>query len=92
MLDCEKITEDNCEFYKEIVQAVLVLNELIDESLDVVGIGLETDICYSENICDVIHNSKNVMIWILNKHIKLKSLPKKFKGNIVQGVYILQRE
>lgn len=91
MLDCEKITLDNSEFYKEIIKAILELNRLIKDSFEVVGIGLETDIYYEENIMDMIENSKNIMIWLLNKHIKLNFELENFKGNVVEDIYVLQK-
>lgn len=92
MMDYEKITMDNCVFYKEIIQAVLALKGLIEDSFEVVGIGLETDICYGKNVIDVIQKSKNVMIWMLNVQDKLKIQPEEFRGEMIEGVYVLQRK
>ena len=92
MLDCEKITKDNCEYYKEIVRAILELNGLIKDFFDLVGIGLETDICYEKNVMDIVQNSKNVMIWILSKHKELNIQLDDFKSVMVEGVHVLQRK
>lgn len=92
MLDCEKITMDNCEFYQEIIQAVLELNRLIKDSFEVVGIGLETDFCYEKDVIDIIRKSKNMMIWMLNKHDELNIQLEKFKGGMIEGIYVLQRK
>lgn len=92
MLDCEKITLDNCEFYKEIIKSILALNGLIENSFEVVGIGLETDICYEKNVMDIIRKSRNVMIWMVNKREELNIQPEEFKCDIIEGVYVLQRK
>ena len=92
MLDCEKITMDNCKFYKEIIQAILALNGLIEDFFEVVGIGLETDICYERNVMDIIRKSKNVMIWMLKKHDELNIQLEDFKGDMIESVYVLQRK
>ena len=91
MLDCEKITKDNSEFYKKIVLAVLEMNKLIEDSFEVVGIGLETDFYYDKDIKDIIQKSKNMMIWMLKKHDGLKPLLEAFKIDVVEDLYVLQR-
>ena len=74
MLDCDKITLDNHEFYKDLLQAILEADKAIDIPFEMIGIGLETDIHYNGNIIDTIENSKNVILWILKKHIELTKL------------------
>ncbi len=91
MLDCEKITMDNSEFYKKIVLSILEMNKLIEDSFEVVGIGLETDFCYEKDVMDIIRKSKNMMIWMLNKHDELNIQLEEFKFDMVEGVYVLQR-
>lgn len=92
MLDCEKITMDNSEFYKKIIQAVLELNRLMEDSFEIAGIGLETDFSYEKEVMDIIRKSKNMMIWMLNKHDELNIQLEKFKGDMIEGVYVLQRK
>lgn len=91
MLDCEKITKDNNEFYKKIVLSILEMNKLIEDSFEVIGIGLETDFYYEKNVIDIIQKSKNMMIWMLKKHDELNTQLKEFKIDVVEGVYVLQR-
>lgn len=92
MLDCEKITLDNRKFYKKIIQAILELNKLIADSFEIVGVGLETNICCETKIIDIIQNSKNVMIWLLSKHFESNIQLDNFIGDMVEDVYILQRK
>lgn len=91
ILDCEAITLDNSKYYKEIINIILELNGLIKDFFEVVGIGLETDICYKKNIIDIILSSKNVIIWMLSKHDGLSMQLENFNGNMIEGVYVLQR-
>lgn len=91
MLDCEKITMDNSEFYKKIVLSILEMNKLIEDSFEVVGIGLETDFYYEKDVMDIIQKSKNMMIWLLKKHDELNTKLEEFKIDVVEGVYVLQR-
>lgn len=91
-LDCEKITRDNCEFYKKIIWTILELNGVIEDFFEVAGIGLETDFCYEKNIIDIIRKSKNMMIWMLNKCDESNTQIEGFKGDMIEGVYILQRK
>jgi len=91
-LDCEKITMNNCEFYKEIIQGILEFKGLAENSFEVVGIGLETDISYEKSVMDIIRKSKNVMIWILNKHNDLNIQLENFKCHMIEDVYVLQRK
>lgn len=91
MLDCEKITKDNSEFYKKIVLSILELNRLIEDSFEVVGIGLETDFYYEKDVMDIIRKSKNMMIWMLNKQDEVNIQLEEFKIDAIEGVYVLQR-
>lgn len=90
-LDCERITKDNCEFYKKIVESVLEMNKLIKDSFEVVGIGLETDFYYEKDVMDIIRKSKNMMIWMLNNQDEINIQLDEFKIDNIEGVYVLQR-
>lgn len=92
MLDCEKLTVNNSEFYKKLIQAVLEMNRLIEDSFEVVGIGLETDFYYEKNVMDIIRKSTNMLIWILNVHDGLNIQLDRFKGNVIEDVYVFTRE
>lgn len=91
MLDCEDITINNHQYYKEIIQAIFEFKRLIKDSFEVAGIGLETDFCYEKNIRDIIQNSKNMMIWILNPDDALNFHLDGF-DSIVEDMCILQRK
>lgn len=91
MLDCDKITWENYEFYNNLLQLILEINEAFNNSFEIIGIGLETDIYYNENIIDTIQNSKNVMLWIINKHIELNNELKTYKVSRIKGICILEK-
>lgn len=91
MLDCDKITWENYEFYNNLLQLILEINEAFNNSFEIIGIGLETDIYYNENIIDTIQNSKNVMLWIINKHIELNNELKSYKVSRIKGICILEK-
>lgn len=91
MLDCDKITWGNYEFYNNLLQLILEINEAFNNSFEIIGIGLETDIYYNENIIDTIQNSKNVMLWIINKHIELNNELKSYKVSRIKGICILEK-
>ena len=67
------------------------MNKLIEDSFEVVGIGLETDFYYGKDVKDIIQKSKNMMIWMLKKHDGLKPLLEAFKMDVVEDLYVLQR-
>lgn len=92
MLDCDKITLDNHEFYNNLVKLILEVNEVIDIPFEVIGIGLETDIYYNKNIMDSIRNSKNIMLWIVKKHIELNNELKLYKVREIEEAYILEKK
>ncbi len=92
MLDCEKITTKNSKFYKEIIDAIIELNGLVEDAFEVVGIGLETSIYYEKNVMDIIRKSKNVIIWILNKYDELNTQLEDFKCDMIEDVYVLKRQ
>lgn len=62
MLDCDKVTLENSKFYEEIFQTILKVNKRVENIFEVIGIGLETDFYYSENVMDTIQNSKNIVV------------------------------
>jgi hypothetical protein len=92
MLDCDELTVDNCIFYKKIIQAIVEVNRLTESLIEMVGIGLETDFHYTNNIHDTIQKSQNIMIWILNKKNGIKIQLDKFKCNILEDMYLFQRK
>ncbi len=92
MLDCDKITLDNHEFYKDLLQAILEADKVIDIPFEMIGIGLETDIHYNGNIMDTIENSKDVILWIIKKHIELTNDLKLYKIREGKGIYILEKK
>lgn len=73
-MDCDIVNSENRVYYEKIYRAVQD-SGIGNESI--FGIGLETDICYAENIMDMIQNSKNIAVWIMNSDIEM---PEEIKG------------
>lgn len=73
-LDCDSVNARNSAFYEKIYQAILNVESRVPNSLEVAGIGLESDFHYSENIGDIIQSSRNIVAWILNDNIKEEAL------------------
>lgn len=73
-LDYDLINEENRVFYERICQVILQLESSEPKLIEIVGIGLETDFYYSENIKEIIQNSRNMIVWILNKNFKVDTL------------------
>lgn len=91
MLDCEKLTKENIEFYQKIVQSVLDINKQIGDLFEVVGIGLETEFYYDKNVKEIIQKSKNMMIWMLKKYERLNLSLELFKIDVTEDMYILKK-
>lgn len=68
MMDCDEITTENSRYYEEIYQIISKINQAAKDSCEVVGIGLETDFQYRENIIYTIQNARNITVWILNRN------------------------
>lgn len=91
MFDCEKVTLDNYIYYKEMIQTILEWKKSVEDFLEIVGIGLETDIYPQKNIEDIILKSKNMIIWIFNKENHLNIQIDDFKCETIENMYILQK-
>lgn len=66
MLDCNAVTSENSYFYEAIYQTVSHISEKNKKLFRIIGIGLETDFHYNENLADIINNSRNMVSWILD--------------------------
>lgn len=86
MLDCDKVTLENSKFYEEIFQTILKVNKRVENIFEVIGIGLETDFYYSENVMDTIQNSKNIVVWILNNHSGANNMIEGYKEKKIEGL------
>lgn len=91
MLDCDKITSENCKYYKMIIEIVLRMNKTAINIFEVVAIGLETDISYSKDIINMIKESQNIIIWILNESIELNHELCGYNVRKIEGVKILEK-
>ena len=92
VLDCEEVTMDNRESYRNIMQGILGLISLEKDSFVLAGIGLETDFCYENDIEDIILKSKNMLIWMINKYNGRMLQLSGFRGEMIEDIYVLQKE
>jgi len=90
VLDCDNISSSNYKYYEKIVQIILKMNKNVHNFFEVIAIGLETEFYYSKNIIDIIKNSKNIIIWILNDQVKLNSQLGDYKVKNIEGMLILK--
>lgn len=86
VLDYDVITSENRKFYDKIYLIISKINKKVQDVFEVVGIGLETDFYYSENIISMIRNSRNIVVWILNGHIKDVNVSINYKEKKVEGL------
>lgn len=69
-LDSDVITPENREYYEKVYQGISVVANSELDLLKVVGIGVESDFYYSNNVKDIIRRSKNITVWILNSDFR----------------------
>lgn len=91
MLDCDKITSKNCKYYEMIIEIVLKVNKTAINIFEAVAIGLETNINYSKDIINMIKESQNIIIWILNERIELNHKLCGYNVRKIEGVKILEK-
>lgn len=91
-LDCDMINEKNRRIYEKILQAILCMKEKDLNIFEIIGIGLETDIHYSKKIIDIIKNSENILVWIINRHVELSNDVDGYVVKHVKGIEILERK
>lgn len=89
MLDCERVTLENEMYYEKIYQAIANMDQ---NNKGIFGIGLETDIYYSENMMNVIQNSRNMIVWVINSDIKVDSSIKGYNKKTVKGLTIYEKK
>lgn len=92
MLDCERVTLENEMYYEKIYQAIAKMNQNNKRISGIFGIGLETDIYYSENMMNVIQNSRNMIVWVINSDIKVDSSIKGYNKKTVKGLTIYEKK
>lgn len=84
-LDCDMITLRNRTFYEKVCKAILKIDGDNQNLFEMVGIGVETDFCYSENIMDIVQNSRNMIVWILPSNINLNGILRSYKKKNIEG-------
>lgn len=92
MLDCERVTLENEMYYEKIYQAIAKMDQNNKRTSGIFGIGLETDIYYSENMMNVIQNSRNMIVWVINSDIKVDSSIKGYDKKTVKGLTIYEKK
>lgn len=85
-LDCDKITAQNSKFYQEIYQIISKINNKTKKIFEVIGIGLETDFQYDENLVYTIQNSRNMIVWIFNSDFNVEVLKGGYDTKKIDGL------
>lgn len=63
-LDCDIINDENKSFYEKVIN--LVLDSVKEYDIVISSLGVETIFEYSDDISEVIDESENVIVWIIN--------------------------
>ena len=83
-LDSDMITPENKRYYEIIYQVISRLNNEILRSIEIAGIGIESDFFYKGKLPDTIQSSCNMVVWILNNDISIERL-KNYKKRLIKG-------
>ncbi|NFG40692.1 hypothetical protein FC789_05710 [Clostridium botulinum] len=62
-LDCDIINDENKSFYDKVIN--LVLDSVKEYDIVISSLGVETIFEYSDDICEVIDESENIIVWII---------------------------
>ncbi|HDK7166224.1 TPA: hypothetical protein PTV44_000027 [Clostridium botulinum] len=62
-LDCDIMNDENRFFYYKVIN--LVLDSVKKYDIAISSLGVETIFEYSNDICEVIDESENVIVWII---------------------------
>lgn len=62
LLGCDITHEENKFFREKLYDGILNMKE---DCMEIIGIGVETDFYYSENLEEIISKSKNIDSWII---------------------------
>lgn len=73
-LDCDTVNSYNKKYYEIIYRVISKLNNESLKSIKVIGIGLETNFCSTGTLQNIIQNSRNIVVWILNSDSNIKKL------------------
>lgn len=63
------INEENKFFCEKLYDEILSLKE---DCMEIIGIGIETDFYYSENLKEIISKSKNIDSWIIYDNVDIR--------------------
>lgn len=75
-LDCDFINSANSRFYSRIYQMIFSLNQLEPNVMKAAGIGMETCFTYRENYLEMIRDSRNFIVWIVDEDMKAEGILK----------------
>lgn len=93
MLGCDGISPANRKFYEKILESILKANKEKKGSFEIMGMGIETNICYEKKLKDVILDSQNISLWILNGNEGLKeSIAARYHVRKVENLHILEKQ
>lgn len=86
MLDCDRVTSENSKFYEEIYHEIAQIEKRNANTFDVVGIGLETDFSYNQDIEQTLKDSRNVIAWIIKNDIRDIGMKTIYKEKLIEGL------
>lgn len=92
ILDSDIVTSENRIYYEKIYELILEIHKSDESVVKVVGIGLETDFYYSEDVIAIIHNSSNMTSWIINSDIWSDMAIRGFVERKIEGLKMIVLE
>lgn len=84
-LDCDMVTLENKDYYEKVYQIIMEMERSVPNLLQVVGIGIESDFHYSEEIMEIIQCSRNIIVWILQSDAKIEGILRNCKKKSIKG-------
>ncbi len=90
-MDRDAINSENSSFYEKIYQVILNLENLAPNTIETVGIGIETYFSYSENLMKMIRDSRNMNTWILDGSVKTDKILEGYKKRKLTKFMLFER-
>ena len=86
MLDCDRVTSENSGFYEKIYHDIAQIEKRNEGTFDAVGIGLETDFYYNQDLEQTVKDSRNVIAWLIKNNIRDIGLETIYKEKLIEGL------
>lgn len=93
-LDSDTISVKNRIYYEKVYREILKINKSNQSLIKIVGIGLETEFSYDENVIGIVQSSRNMSVWIVEDYINLETELINYRKNMAKefGVIIYERD